>query len=195
MELVDGHYIDTESLRPGDHILDAGCRGFSLFGALKGDYKFICLDPDPDIVPVPGVEFLQAALLTFNGNAKYCGWSTGEGNYIYKDEAPHYADKDIWVPCTTIDMLMKMYKVDQFGLAKFDIEGSEYELLLSIKWPFARQVAVEFHQACGHNKFGTHEQYINKLMNSTFGKLYEIAHWYEYKECPGLYEYLFKLRV
>lgn len=195
MEFIDGHFIDKELLQPGDFILDAGCRGFTLKEKLGADYKFICMDPDPDIEPVEGVIFLRAALMTFNGTTPYCGWSTGEGNFCYEKKAPWYADKDIMVDCMNLDTLMVTRGVKQFGLAKLDVEGAEYDLLLDVKMPFARQIAVEFHQACGYNRYGMHEEYMKKLEQSEFGQIYEVANWYEYTECPGIYEYLFKLRT
>lgn len=193
MELIDGHYIQEEELIPGDWILDAGCRGFTLKSNLKGNYKFLCLDPDPDVKKIDGVQFENIALMPFTGETKYCGWSTGEGNYCYKDTAPWYADKDIIVKCSTIQRLMCKYEINQFGLAKIDIEGGEYDLLLSIDRPFARQIAVEFHQSTGHNPYGTHQEYIDRLMASTFGSFYVITNSYEYHNSPGIYEYQFKL--
>lgn len=194
METIDGHLIDKELLAEGDWILDAGCRSFTLKHFLKGKYKFLCLDPDPDVKAIAGVKFENIALMPFEGEANYCGWSTGDGNYCYKTEAPWYVDKDIKVNCSTVKGLMDKYKIKQFGLAKLDIEGSEYDVLLSIDFPFAKQIAVEFHQCVGHNPYGTHQEYIDKLMSSGFGQIYYIADSYEYKNCKGMYEYHFKLK-
>jgi FkbM family methyltransferase len=195
MEIIDGHLIDLSLLKKNDWILDAGCRGFTLKNELKGEYKYLCLDPDPDIKPIDGVYFENVALMIYEGETNYCGWSTGEGNYCYKDEAPHYASKDIKVSTTTILSLMKKYKIKKFGLAKIDIEGGEYDFLLSIDFPFAKQIAVEFHQSVGHNPYGTHEEYLAKLLASPFGEIYYISSCYEYKECKGIYEYQFKLKI
>lgn len=194
METIDGHIIDMSLLADGDWVLDAGCRDFTLKHELKGKYKFLCLDPDKSIVPVGGVKFENLALMPFKGEVNYCGWSTGGGNYIYKDQAPHYAEIDYTVPCDSIKNLMKKYKIKQFGLAKIDIEGGEYDFLLSIDFPFAKQIAVEFHQCIGHNPYGTHDEYITKLMESSFSDFYNIGESYEYTHCKGLYEYHFKLR-
>jgi len=194
MELIDGHLIQEEELISGDWILDAGCRGFTLKHGLKGKYNFLCLDPDPDIKAIDGVVFENIALMPFDGETNYCGWSTGEGNYCYKEKAPWYVEKDIKVKCQTLSYLMLKYDITQFGLAKIDIEGGEYDLLLSIDFPFAKQIAVEFHQSPGHNPYGTHEEYINKLMDSPFGKIYKITNHYEYKYSKGIYEYQFKLK-
>jgi FkbM family methyltransferase len=194
MEIIDGHIIDKELLSGNDWILDAGCRDFTLKVELNGKYKYLCLDPDKDIIPIDGVKFENIALMPFKGEVNYCGWSTGGGNYIYKDQAPHYATIDYPVPCNTIKNLMKKYKIKQFGLAKIDIEGGEYDFLLSIDFPFAKQIAVEFHQCIGHNPYGTHQDYIDKLMSSDFGSVYYISEFYEYKHCKGLYEYQFKLK-
>lgn len=194
MDKIDGHLIDKSLLADGDWILDAGCRGFTLKEDLKGKYKFLCLDPDPDVKGIKGVKFENTALMPFEGETDYCGWSTGGGNYCYKDAAPWYADKDIKVNCSTIKGLMDKYKIEQFGLAKIDIEGAEYDVLLSIDFPFAKQIAVEFHQSVGHNPYGTHEEYLLKLFASPFGQLYYVTEHYEYDHCKGIYEYHFKLK-
>jgi FkbM family methyltransferase len=194
MEIIDGHLIDTDLLKENDWILDAGCRDFTLKHGLKGKYKFLCLDPDPDVKGIKGVKFENIALMPHEGEVDYCGWSTGGGNYCYKTEAPWYADKDIKVNCNTIKNLMTKYKIKKFGLAKIDIEGGEYDFLLSIDFPFAKQIAVEFHQSVGHNPYGTHEEYLLKLFASPFGQLYYVAEHYEYDHCKGIYEYHFRLK-
>jgi FkbM family methyltransferase len=194
MEIIDGHLIDNKLLAKGDWILDAGCIGFGLEYKYKKKYQYLCVDPNPTIKPLDYVNFENIALMPFEGEVNYCGWSTGEGNYCYKEEAPWYADLNILVPCSTVRSLMSKYKIEQFGLAKIDIEGGEYDFLLSIDFPFAKQIAVEFHQCVGHNPYGTHDEYITKLMESPFGQIYEIAESYEYKHCKGLYEYNFKLK-
>ena len=194
MEYIDDHIIDKEALKPKEWILDAGCRGFSLKAFLGDKFRYLCLDPDNTIKPVKGVKFEQIALTVYDGEVGYCGWSTGEGNYCYKDKAVWYAETDYKVQCKSIRTLMSEYKINQFGLAKIDIEGGEYDLLLSIDFPFAKQIAVEFHDAQGYNKYGTHKEYIKLLMDSKFGELYSIAEWYENKTCPDMYEYSFKLK-
>lgn len=194
MERIDGHIIDTSILQDGDWILDAGCRGFNLWMDLCGKYKFLCIDPDPKIKGIldEDIIFQNIALMPYDGEVGYCGWSTGEGNYCYKDKAPWYVELDIKVPCRTVKTLMKKYSIDKFGLAKIDIEGAEYDVLLSIDFPFAKQISVEFHQSLGYNHYGTHADYMEKLMKSEFGKYYQVAEFYDY-EAQGLSEYLFIL--
>lgn len=217
---IDGHIIDLNLLKEGDWVLDAGCRGFSLMRSLGLKYNFICLDPDktitlPNDIALPDglsitklepmdsviikeptcmISFIPAALMPTSGTANYCGWSTGEGNYCYKDKAPHYAEIDYPVRAVSIPELLEKYPVDQFGLIKIDIEGGEYDLLLSIDRPVSRQICAEFHQVCGHNPYGTHQQYIDKLMASDFGQIYKINEFYEYEAIKDMYEYSFILR-
>lgn len=197
---IDGHIINTELLTEGGWILDAGCRHFKLSKSLNlyssfhliERFKFLCLDPDPIIEPPSNVIFLPIALATEEGKANYCGWSTGEGNYIYKNQKPHYATLDIHVQTRTIKSLMEQYSITQFELAKLDIEGSEYDIFLNINFAFAKQIAVEFHQCLGYNQYGTHDQYMQKLMNAQFGQIYRVADWKETQQ--GLYEYNFQLK-
>ena len=201
--LIDGHIIDETILNEGDWILDAGCRHFVLEKELN-KYNFVCLDPDIHIIPYQypfagyynslyRINFEHKALMSYSGKAKYCGWSTGEGNIIYQENAPDYATEKYEVDCVSIRHIMDKYNINQFSLAKIDIEGSEYDLLLSIDSPFTKQIAIEFHQSLGYNKYGSHDDYINKLMSSPFGEIYKIGDHYEYDHCKGLYEYQFIL--
>ncbi len=194
---IDGHIIDKSLLTKGGKILDAGCRNFGLCNSLGPDYYYVCMEPDKSIYVPPliagfNITLLNQALMHYTGDINYSGWSTGEGNICHQGEAPHYADKHYPVPCVQLQDLFAIY--GQFDLVKLDIEGSEYDVLISITQPVAKQIAVEFHDCLGYNKHGSHQHYIKKLMLSEFGKLYTIAASYEYKDIPGMYEYLFKLK-
>lgn len=196
MEQIDSHYIDRSLLKKGDWILDAGCRNFGLKTALGKSFKYLCLDPDNTITPPIGVKFEQIALMANDGEVGYCGWSTGEGNICYKDKPLHYAQSNYIVKCKSIKTLMAEYKIKQFGHAKIDIEGSEYEFLLSVDFPFARQISVEFHNQHPDefNKGFTFQGYMNKLMASKFGELYEIMESIENPMCKGMFDVNFKLK-
>lgn len=191
MERIDGHIIDKSLLTKGGLILDAGCRGFTLHGSLGDDYEYICFDPD-DTITRPdklNINLHYLAITAHGGPAKYCGWSTGEGNIIYTGNAPNYAEFDKVVASITIPVLFAMY--GKFDLIKLDIEGSEYDVLLGIDFAPAKQISCEFHQSLGYNKYGSHQDYILLLMSTEFGKHYYIADCYEYPNLPGMYEYLF----
>lgn len=197
MEHIDGHIIDKKLLTHGGLILDAGCRGFGLEKALGPDYFYLCFEPDesvkvPDELKGYHILFWNNAIMPYSGKTKYCGWSTGEGNICYEGTAPHYAELDTEVYCVSLNDITKEY--GRFDLIKLDIEGCEYDVLLGITEPVAKQICVEFHQSLGYNKYGTHQEYIDKLMASKFGEIYAIAEFYEYPELPGMFEYLFKLK-
>ncbi len=180
---VDGHIINEAALVDGGWVLDIGCRGMTLYSELGKSYRYICLDPDPALsYNLPNAIFLNYALSPQEGRSKYCGWSDGSGNHLYVGNKPVHATVDVEVDCITIDKLMQFYKVDQFELIKLDCEGSEYDLLLGIDSSVAKQIAVEFHQCVGHNKYGSHQQYIDKLMTSPFGNHYKIADFYRYPD-------------
>ncbi len=199
---VDGHLIKEELLKEGDWVLDAGARGFTLQAALGDKYNYLCLDPDKDIEHpyssnplLPNVIiYLKQALMPVNGQYNYCGWSYGDGNYIYKDNPPAHAETKYSVQGVSARCLMDIYGINQFGLAKIDCEGSEYDILLSIKFPFAKMICCEFHQCLGFNPYGSHDDYMHKLLSSSFGEIYKVEEWYEYPNIKGMYEYLFVLK-
>lgn len=191
---IDDHIIREDLLKVGDWVLDAGCLNFGLHKELGEKQCLICIDPNKDIVAPPNVRMIRAALGAGRGVAYYYSWGNGEGNHIAgTGTTPYWATDKYEVQVYDIQSIMDMFHVKQFGLIKLDIEGSEYDVLLGIDQPIARQIAVEFHQQLGHNKYGTHEEYMDKLMASPFGRLYEIAEW-ERRADYELYEYLFLLK-
>lgn len=197
MALIDGHIVEYSQLTTGGLIIDAGCRGFSLARTLGPNYKYLCFDPDksivlPDELAEYKIAYVQAAISKDNGTVNYCGWSTGEGNYVYSDKAPHYAEVDYKVPGISLQNIYQHH--GQAEWLKIDIEGGEYDVLLHLDVPVAKQISVEFHQCLGHNKHGTHQQYMDMLMQSKFGELYNISEFYEYPNIAGMYEYLFILK-
>ncbi|HEY3429382.1 MAG TPA: FkbM family methyltransferase, partial [Cyclobacteriaceae bacterium] len=68
------------------------------------------------------------------------------------------------VMCMTLNSLCKMARVDFFDLIKMDIEGSEYEVIMSLDKAPARQISIEYHLHTG--VYGENEMLLmeNKLL-------------------------------
>lgn len=75
----------------------------------------------------------------------------------------------IKIPSMNIKDIMKKYGIEKFELIKFDIEGSEYEILKNIDWTISKQYSVEFHDF--------------RFMNPKFGIVFLFQNNYHLKPC------------
>ena len=79
---------------------------------------------------------------------------------------------------------MKKYNIEKFELIKFDIEGSEYEILKNIDWGITKQISVEFHDFRNMNpKYPNNEKYYNEIFETNKNKYNFIKH--EITDHPG----------
>lgn len=158
---VAEHTIDTDLLAGGP-ILDAGCRDFE-FATWFADrgHPIVMMDPAEDVTPPkklydrPVWSYFHRAALVGEGLPKSCGLSIA-GN----------ASRVIWggtgVRTMTIAELLESTKF--FDVVKLDIEGSEYEVLLTWPGPIARQITVEFHEHLGQGKALHGEDVYDRIM-------------------------------
>jgi hypothetical protein len=166
---VRGHSFLPELLTPNGWVLDVGCRDFGFarqFAA--GGYRVLALDPDRDIEDpaVPGILFVRKALVAdvqSGGVQDYASHGNGEGNCLVKCGVYPPSARVYPVSTTTLQGLQSEFGIREFDLIKIDAEGLEYDLLLSLKEPVARQISVEFHDFAGLNPYAEPEQYYTTL--------------------------------
>lgn len=180
-----GHAIIPDRIQPGSWILDAGCRRYDFVdGVLHLDKgcKILAVDPDPKAKQKRGkdVIFVQAALLNQYKKSITINTTQDPSTFFVPEERykPRRQDlaKTFTAPVTTIGRLMKEYKIKEFSVVKFDIEGSEYDILMNWPGPIADQISCEFHDAYpGRNPYPDPEQYYKKLFKH-IGQWYDIVH-------------------
>lgn len=179
IERIDYHSFCSDILTDNGWGLDVGCRGFGFSNYLASkNLKVISLDPDVDIKDPenPNIFFERKCLLGNKINKiNYASWSSGEGNFVSQDKTllPNNA-KIYEVECTTINELMDKYKIPIFDVIKLDCEGSEYDILMNIDKPIAKQITVEFHDFIGRNPYKNNEEYYTKLFNK-LGEWYNVV--------------------
>jgi hypothetical protein len=70
---------------------------------------------------------------------------------------------------------MDKYNIEKFELIKFDIEGSEYEILEKMDWSITKQISVEFHDFRNMNPFSPNNEIYYTNLFSKIPTNYTIA--------------------
>lgn len=142
LETVATHTFDADLLPDHALVLDAGCRYFDFaIGMRSSGCRVLAIDADRDL---------------WNGSL-LAGWkalvgigkpptgrfiSAGVGSRVVFDSM----DGDRVSTVTIADVVREHGHLD---LVKLDIEGSEYDVLLTWPGPVATQISVEFHEHLG----------------------------------------------
>lgn len=120
------------------NILDLGCRGFLFHDALSEMGYFVhCVDADKLETKYRQI-YWHLAVTNYNG---YCE--------VIPDKDPQAfrigKKADDGLRCVTLDVFSSWVQVDFWDIIKIDIEGSEYEVIMSLTEPPAKQLSIEFH--------------------------------------------------
>lgn len=139
---VAEHSVDESRLPAYANILDAGCRDFTWYNAMRElGHNVYPVDIDFLETDIP---YYRIALSHENGECSI-EWS--------RDAQATRMQPGSGTPMMTIEKFSELVGVNHWHLAKFDIEGSEYLILKNAHHPIADQVSVEFHAHCaGHTK-------------------------------------------
>lgn len=172
MITISEHTFDEKLINKEGFILDLGCVNFG-FSVKAKEYcdNIICVDPNPKIKKAPDGIIYERAAITHNPNIKTTDF------FIYSDNQACSLlnlEKDwcrllgkIEVNLITIPEIMEKYKIKQFELIKFDIEGGEYDILNKIDWTLSKQYSVEFHDFRFMNpEYPNNNIYYEKLFNN-----------------------------
>lgn len=145
--IIAEHSVDMDLLPEGANVLDIGCRGWDFTREMKlHGKKVFAVDIDDlglkwtNFVNRPNL-FTQCAISDFDG---LCGLMKSN------DEQATRIDKTgTGIDCYTLKSFSKMVGVDFWDLVKFDVEGSEYEIIMSLEKAPAKQLSIEFHLHTG----------------------------------------------
>lgn len=144
------HSIDVSLLPKSGKILDLGARGFLFANELRrlGHTVYTV-----DIDPIVQADY-TCAITDKDGT---CG--------LIRDKDPQATrmGNGSDVVAYTLATFSKMVNVDFWDCIKMDIEGAEYEVLMSLKRAPARQLSVEFHLHTGIYGFTSMAQMSDKL--------------------------------
>jgi len=142
IQVIAEHSVDLDLLKENGNILDAGCRGFSFTNHMRSlGHKVIALDLD-DFYN----EFYYKLALVKDGGIGIAV-PVKRTNDPQAMHVAYGCDTKEWVQSTSMHELY--LKHGYFDLAKFDIEGSEYEVITAMDVAYMKQLSVEFHTHCG----------------------------------------------
>ena len=154
IETIHEHKVDLLLLPEKANILDLGCRGF-LFTKAMRDLGHHVLPVDIDEL-YESQAYYQMAISDHDGR---CGV-----HHTNDPQATSMKEGDT-IPCYTLDAFSRMVGVDRFDLIKMDIEGSEYQVIMSLKAAPAKQLSIEFHVHTGQITERMMREMENKLKN------------------------------
>lgn len=133
MTTIAEHTIEETLLPKEAKVMDVGCRGFLFTDELRRlGHLVYAIDIDH---LWPRQHFLCAI-------AGYTGKCS-----IHRDKDPQATRMKVGIdrPCYTIADFSKMVKVDFWDVIKLDIEGAEYEAIMSLTEAPSKQLSIEFH--------------------------------------------------
>lgn len=152
------HTFDLDMIlsSPFPIAIDVGCRGFEVSTVLaEAGVRVESLDIEAEVLLPdlnPRITFHHLALMGTE-DARRCGWLTGScraGNGSHVCNVPR--EHGNVVRAVDIFEFLKMIGLPRVDLLKLDCEGSEYgifEDLVSLDYPIARQITVEYHEHTG----------------------------------------------
>lgn len=122
-------------------IIDLGCRGFAFTDAMR-DLGHVVWPVDIDVLR-ENREYYRCAISDYNGKAGVIRIADPQGTKIGQGSE---------VDCYTLESFMEWLDIIEVDLIKMDVEGSEYEIILALTQPPARQLSIEFHMHCGQTQ-------------------------------------------
>lgn len=154
MITVAEHTYEETLLPEKANILDLGCRGFLFHDELtRHGYNVYPVDIDD----LHG-RYYHVAISDFDGYVSIERSNDPQGTRINKKITVEPTPEDTpskSVQCFTLKSFSDVLGVTFWDLIKIDIEGSEYEVIMALTEPPAKQLSIEFHL---HTKIYGEEQ-------------------------------------
>lgn len=137
IQTIAEHSIDLDLLPEKANIVDAGCRGMEFTHELRRlGHNVIALDIDD----LGRDDYFKIALGDKVGRV---------GVHRTKDPQATYVCAGDEVMCMDLDMLCKTTKIDFFDVIKLDVEGFEFQIIMSMDRPYCKQLSWEGHLHTG----------------------------------------------
>lgn len=150
---IHEHKVDLSLLPEKANILDIGCRGFLFTNAMRELGHHVC---PVDIDELHESQaYYQMAITNYDGRC---------GVQHTNDPQATSVKEGTTIPCYTLETFTGIMGID-FDLIKIDIEGSEYQVIMSLKTPPAKQLSIEFHIHTGQITERMMREMENKLKN------------------------------
>jgi len=152
IERIAEHLVDIDHLPMKGKIADIGCRGFLFTNEMRRRGHTVI---PVDIDDLKESDYHKIAISDFDG---LCG--------LVKSDDPQGTKIDKLgngIDCFTLESFSKMFEVEFWDLIKLDVEGSEFEIIMSLQRAITKQFSIEFHLHTGAYKQHEVDQMTDKL--------------------------------
>lgn len=173
IEVVAEHSVDLSLIKRDSKVLDLGCRYFGFANEMLNYVDEIyCVEPDKGVkTEDKRIHLASVAVGSEMKMERYCKYGNGTGNFIYNDEPLPEWCEIVYVPVWTLPKINHYFGVYEWDLIKCDIEGEEWDVLMSLTHPVAKQISFEMHQHTGKKR---PLEDIHRLFN-------KLSTWYDFK--------------
>jgi hypothetical protein len=143
--VIAEHSVDLSLLPEKANVLDLGCRGFLFSDEMQRlGHNVVCIDADDTLT---GRTYGICAITNKDGLAEIHVGNDPQGLRVTQIE--NYSNKKRIVKTLTLSSLSNKVGIKFWDLIKIDIEGAEYEVIMSLTEPPAKQLSIEFHLHTG----------------------------------------------
>ena len=159
------HTFDESLIHKTSAILDIGCRGFEFSNYFKRLGCNVC-PVDIDELPLSKEDcenILSLEITIGYFKVAICGYTGKCGIEKTNDLQATKIKYGNEIDCYTLQDFSKENDITFWGIIKMDIEGSEYEVIMSLTEPPARQLSIEFHLHTGIYGMGQMREMETKL--------------------------------
>lgn len=158
IQFIAEHLVDLELLPPQAQVLDIGCRGFIFSSELQRlGHQVYCVDIDSLDQNNSGkvAVYHQCAISDFDGMCGLARTDDAQGTKINR--------LGTGIECFTLESYLRFLTVELLDLIKMDVEGSEFEIIMTLTRPPAKQLSIEFHLHTGVYKHHEVDLMVDKL--------------------------------
>lgn len=156
VKCIGEHSVDLSLINRSSKVLDLGCRALSWSKAMLHYVDEVyCVDADNDVKSFDSrLPVLNVAVSDIGDNVvNFIKYGNGTGNHIDTyGKKPDRHTVQLADTMTVFDIMNLAFKIDFIDLIKFDIEGSEIPILLSLEKPPAKQLTIEYHLHTGSTR-------------------------------------------
>lgn len=138
IKTVAEHKVDMSLLPEKANILDIGCRGFQFYEYFK-NLGHDVYPVDIDILETDHKYYL-VGITDINGKMGVEKTNDPQGTRLKEgDEIIVY----------TLETFSALQGINKWDLIKMDVEGSEFNIIMGMTRPMAKQLSIEFHLHTG----------------------------------------------
>lgn len=143
MITIAEHTIEETLLPLSGNVLDLGCRGFLFTDELRR------LGHNVKPVDCDLIEgyYYQMAIAAYDGYATLI--KNNDPQAVHIKASQEISKQHNNIKCLTLKSFSKLVGIEFWDVIKIDIEGAEYEVIMSLTEPPAKQLSIEFHLHTG----------------------------------------------